>query len=113
MKITVPVEIEDNEAWSRVFGGGWEYCTWWRRERYLEGDWNVAGAVELEIDDPEGEEGQGGITAILRIDDIAKALSILASTHPHLFADFMDEDMDQFSSDAVLQIAMLGEVVYG
>ena len=90
---------------------------WWRTVRFLDGsDWDVPGPVLLGIDDPYSDDKV--VYNIVEYDDIEaaalKAMSTACDACTGLGISISaDMDWDACVSDAVLQIAVLGEVVYG
>lgn len=101
--------------WEVTFGSAAETWTWWRGMRFVEGDWDTPGIVEATIDDPEGD---GGVTALITVEDVAKAIAkinVMKTAHDPCTGEFdmTFENWDACVADAVLQTAVLGEVVYG
>lgn len=108
MEITIT--IDENELWSSVFGSAFEkFGTHWDEVEYLDGtDWDKIGKVRLVAIDEETEERT---EKIIGIEELGKALPI-ANNQVHM--DLFDFDnYDAICGDAVLQVAVLGEVVYG
>ena len=114
---TFPREVLE-EVWQNTFGTGGESFHWWRQVRFIEGDWDVIGRVELVIDDPNDEDGNGRVSKVVGIDEVlAAALAVTASSvdactgKPIVLG--AELDWDACVSDCVMQTAVLGEVVYG
>ena len=105
----VEIEIDEQELWSSVFGSAWEsFGTHWVEAEWLEGDWENIGRVRLVAED----ETDGSRTEkVVGLEEILKALPIANSQVSMDLFDF--EDYDSICGDAVLQVAVLGEVVYG
>ena len=106
--ITVTTWIADDELWSRVFGGGWESMgDWWVSCEWHDGtDWDRPGRVTLRCDD--GDDGTAEATI-----DMAALVAALGKCPPHIVSDVLDDNVDAVSSDFVLQVAVLGECVFG
>jgi len=103
------VTIDGKELWGAVFGSAFEcFGTHWHEVDFLEGDDETPGKVRLVIIDEMTEE----LTEkTVGLEDILKALPIANS---QVSIDLLDyEDYDAVAGDAVLQVAVLGEVVYG
>jgi hypothetical protein len=108
-KIIVPVAIEAEDFWSHILGSAWETWDWWTGVDYLDGsDWDKVGEVKITGWDGE-TEGETLITKTLNIGDLAEAYGkCLAEGYR-----FNLDDFDACDGDAVIQMAMFGEVVYG
>lgn len=109
--------------WSEVFGSGFETWEWWRKITYQRGatweapardaEGNVFGGVSLSIEDPDDEHRTRTrtVTPRLLIEALDKASQKYVDTctgnpiHEHM-------EWDACSGDVVLQIAVLGDVVY-
>ena len=120
LTVTIKVVWDEEritDLWSQVMGGAFEYCSWWREVRYIgEADWDKPGKVTLVIENP-GSTGAKTKRKTIGPKDVVQAL-YTAMERGHRDActgrpitEHMD--WDQCSSDVVLQIAVLGEVVYG
>lgn len=109
---TISLEVDAQELWRSVFGSaptsfGDHYVYW---EYFGETDWDVIGEVEVAMYDGDSDY-DSAITARLNLEDIARALSV-ANQQVHM--DLLDFDQyDAVCADAVLQVAVLGSVVYG
>ena len=103
------LEVDDQELWSAVFGSAWEsFGSHWHEVEYLEGDWDKVGKVRLVAIDENTEETT---EAIIGIDELLKALPI---ANKQVYMDLLDfDEYDSICGDAVLQVCVLGEVVYG
>lgn len=108
---TISFEVDDKELWSTVFGSSpfsFGRGEWFPEAEYLDGaDWETVGQIKIVgIDDDENK-----IEKILGIEDLAKALPI---ANQQVGMDLFDFDSyDCICSDAVLQVAMFGKVIYG
>jgi len=105
----VIIEIDEQELWSAVFGSAWEsFGTHWSECEWLEGDWEHIGKVRLVAKDEVTEEEW---EQVITIDTLLKALPI---ANKQVSMDLFDfDDYDSICGDAVLQVAVLGEVIYG
>ena len=109
-KITIAVEVNKQELWDAVFGSAFEsFGTHWHAVEYLgETDWDKIGQVKLVAID---EVTLLKTEKIVGIEELAKALPI---ANEQVSMDLFDfDDYDAICGDAVLQVAVLGEVVYG
>ncbi len=108
--ITIPLEINKQELWESVFGSAFEsFGTHWHKIKYLgDTDWDVIGQVKLVAID---EVTLLKTEKIVGIEELAQALPI---ANKQVSMDLFDFDnYDAVCGDAVLQVAVLGEVVYG
>lgn len=112
--VSISHAIDADEFWSSVMGSGWETYTWWQSVAYIDdSDWNVPGSVAVTIDNPEGA---GVRKATIDVAVLAAAWNTLvAADHRDACTGrrFDIEDVDACVGDAVMQHAVLGEVVYG
>jgi hypothetical protein len=111
--ITVTKKFSKQELWDAITGAGFYACSWWRKivlnEDKLE--------ATLGIEDPNAiGDYDNYITKTLTIDDIAEACAkVWAGEHYHCFVSRIDDNIDDYDAccaDTILQVAMLGEVVY-
>lgn len=109
--VTITRQISRTDFWSNVMGSINFNFEWWRAVKYLDGaDWNKPGTVQLTIDNGEGKP----YTKKLTTDHLVTAYRyVIAQGYTHCGMEVDIEDMDECSSDMVLQVAMLGDVVYG
>lgn len=106
--VTVPRYIEATELWSNIMGSAFETWDWWLAVVYAEDtDWNIPGRVTLSIADPEQE--RGGLIKTIDLQDMVDAIDKLAMDGTLVNVD----DLDACEGDLILQVAVLGEVVYG
>ena len=105
----ITLEVDDQELWSAVFGSGWEsFGSHWHEVEWLEGNWETVGKVRLVAIDENTEETT---EAVITIDTLLRALPI---ANKQVYMDLFNfEDYDAICGDAVLQVCVLGEVVYG
>lgn len=108
-KVMIQVEIDEDELWSSVFGSEFDsWGLWWIEVDYI-GDtaWDKKGIVFLTCEDGNGKH----IRKAVDIDDIVKALPI---ANGKVNMDLLDLDnYDAICGDAILQVVMLGDVVFG
>jgi hypothetical protein len=110
-EIKVTYRMDDNELWSRIFGAAPESWSWWRSWTWLDGtDWNKAGRVRLGIDDPDYGEGEKVLRSVITMTELVTAIE---KAPAHVQCDLIGDNMDADSADVILQIAVLGEVIYG
>lgn len=109
--------MSKQEIWENAFGTSGETFSWWREVTFLEGDWDVIGRVRLGIEDPEDESRTVtktvGISVVMAAARLAAETCVDACTGRKISVHGEDLDWDACVSDCVLQIAVLGEVVYG
>jgi hypothetical protein len=105
----IEIEIDEKELWSNVFGSAFEsFGNHWYEVEYLSGDWDEIGSVRLGIMDEMTEEVT---SAIVGIDELLAALPI---ANKQTYMDLLNFDnYDAVCGDAILQVAVLGKVVYG
>jgi hypothetical protein len=108
--ITIPLEINKQELWEAVFGSAFEsFGTHWHEIEYL-GDtsWDVIGKVKLTAID---EVSLLKTEKTVGIEELALALP---KANKKVYMDLFDfENYDAICGDAVLQMAVLDDVVYG
>lgn len=111
MKIIKPT---DEALWSGVFGSMFEVNDWWIDVTYLMGDWDVPGKVRLVISNPDDENGT--IIGTLEMDNIRRAFDSLVRQgviNVDCIYSEDDVDLDSIYGDAVVQQALLGDIIYG
>ena len=118
MKVTLTkqssITIDAAELWSGVMGSGWETFPWWQSVRYLEGDWDVPGRVQVSISNPDDPDADIDIIQV-DLDALILAVKIVAAqgyVDACTGADIDWEDIDACVGDLVMQIAVLGEETY-
>jgi hypothetical protein len=108
--IIIPLEINKQELWEAVFGSAFEsFGTHWHEIEYL-GDtsWDVIGQVKLVAID---EVTLLKTEKVVGIEELAQALP---KANKKVYMDLFDfENYDAICGDAVLQMAVLEDVVYG
>jgi hypothetical protein len=108
--IIIPLAVKKQELWEAVFGSAWEsFGTHWHECEYLgDADWEHIGQVRLVAID---EVTLLKTEKVIGIQELANALPI---ANEQVSMDLFDfDDYDAICGDAVLQVAVLGEVVYG
>ena len=120
--INVAKEYDANELWNAVTGSAWETMPWWTRARYnaeSHASWEGGGdpstyAIEVGIDNPE-DEGNS-IYKTVTLADIVEACQKVWSGKWYHCGSKVDENImnyDSCAGDIIMQMVMLGEVVYG
>jgi hypothetical protein len=111
-RILVAIPMDKDDLWSEVFGSGWEHQPWWVECQYLVGDWATNGKVVMHYCDPEDDSVPVQKSDIITIESIADAYSfLLLDDFTHCFGEPLSES-DACTSDAILQIAVFGELLY-
>jgi len=113
--IIVSRSIRADEFWSNIMGSAWESYEWWLELEYLDGaEWDRVGRVRITVLDPSSDTDEA-ITKVIGLPDLIEAwdkalrtCSTLGNSQP-----LNIEDLDAADGDCVLQIAVLGEVIYG
>jgi hypothetical protein len=107
--ITIPLEVKKQELWEAVFGSAFEsFGTHWYSIEFLEGSWDVIGKVRLVAID---ENTLLKTKKVVGIEELALALP---KANKKVYMDLFDfENYDAICGDAVLQMAVLDDVVYG
>lgn len=108
-KIIIGVEMTEQELWEAVFGSSpFSFGSWWKSAEYVgDTEWDVVGSIRVEIENTDGKI----IRKTLDVHDLARALPI---ANKLVWMDLFNFDQyDCICSDAILQVAVLGEVVYG
>lgn len=106
---TITFEVNDQELWEATWGSSaLAWGSWWIDCEFLdEADWDKIGQVKLTIEDVNEKH----VTKVLGLEDIAKALPI---ANQQVYMDLFNfGNYDAICADAILQVAMLGEVIYG
>lgn len=116
--ISMGVEVDPHELWESTFGSSFEQWEWWRSVEYLDGaDWDKPGMVRLGIDDPTGVEDTYTLVVtmprLLQAVEQAVNTCVDACTGQPINVKKGEVDFDACVGDCILQIAVLGEVVYG
>ena len=107
--IIIPVSIDSDFFWSNVLGSGWEDSPWWTSVAYSEGSaWDKVGELVVTGWSAEGED-EPPVVKSLNIGDLAEAFGKCIAKGYRL----NPEDLDSEMGDAVIQMAVYGELVYG
>jgi hypothetical protein len=64
---------------------------------------------KVDVFDAETDEKLGELTQAAML----KGLQLAVDTYPYAFSDLLSENYDAETTDIILQLAVLGEVVYG
>jgi hypothetical protein len=87
------------------------YAPWWHS---IEAEGH---GIRVEVDDPDGEEGKGGMVRILTARQIHDAFNLLAKDDALCCGKDMQQEGYGFGcsedADMILQQATFGEIVYG
>lgn len=118
--LSIEVEVDPEELWSSTFGSGFETWSWWRSVEFLDkADWDNPGKVRLKIADPDHEEFSGKVKQrtvdmdrLLWAVGQAAATCVDACTGEPITLRKGRVDFDACVGDCVLQIAVLGRVMY-
>jgi hypothetical protein len=108
--IIIPLEVKKQELWEAVFGSAfYSFGTHWDEVEYLDGaKWDVIGKVRLVAID---EDTLLKTEKVVGIEELALALP---KANEKVYMDLFDfENYDAICGDAVLQMAVLDDVVYG
>ena len=103
----IVIQVDDNELWSNVFGASVESMGWWLIKFGTYAGWDRPGTVTVTLTDPDTGKVEGRTTVV--VEDLAKAVS---KAHEQGYR-INWSDMDAYDADTVLQIALLGKVVFG
>jgi len=87
---------------------------WYGQKEFFE---NPEWLVKVVYDDPNGEEGNASAAKLIGEEEFQKGLQLMADTYPTShFNDLVSDDggnADAITYDIVLQLVVLGEVIYG
>jgi hypothetical protein len=110
-------EIEASEFWPNVLGAGWESMPWWRKVRYSKGaDWDTCPeGAELIVwaRDPDvlgAKAERYTITLEILVEAFNKAQRECVDACTGLPLDI--DNLDACGSDAIIQTAAFGKVIY-
>lgn len=111
-QILICTTRDKDEVWSDVFGSGYWDIEWIRGVEFVDCSWDKHGTANVTYIDPDGD-GEETTTQSITVIDIANAMSNLTTMGwTHCGGDTFSEP-DVCSTDAVLQVALMGEFVYG
>lgn len=102
--VKVEQQVDSQTLWAEVFGAYPTYWGWTEVHFLAGSDWDKAGEAKVTIIDPEQSRRTVLGEKVLTVQDVAEAVSALG---------FDWAQLDAASSDAILQQAVLGEVVFG
>lgn len=103
------------ERFSAIMGACGTMWSWWLGVEYHGGDWDDPSDITFTVEDPDGD-GDKVIVKRVTPRQIVRALGTACRTIPsmrHIDPYDPDLDLDAGDADCVLQIAVLGDVVYG
>jgi len=106
---TITMQVDDKELWSTVFGASpFSFGDHFLEAEYLDGaTWDTVGRIKVVALDENDKQ----VEKIIGIDDLANALPI---ANKQVYMDLFDfENYDSICADAVMQVAVLGKVIYG
>lgn len=112
-KVLICRAVDKDDLWADVFGGGYEFLPWWRDVTFPNGDWETHGTAVVTVLDPDDPDEQETITKELTVTDLANAWSALTTSGFHHCGNNTLDDADACTSDAVLQQAVFGGIIYG
>lgn len=99
----------ETELWDEVFGSGYEQVSdWIVGERYLSGDWETSGEIRISYLDRHDKVQHKDITEL----DLLLAYNQVVH-YRHCGHTVGEQDIDACAADLILQMALLGEVIYG
>lgn len=105
----ITMQVDDKELWSTVFGARpFSFGDHFIEAEYLDdADWETVGKIKVVALDENDER----VEKIIGVEDLAKALPI---ANKQVYMDLFDfENYDSICADAVMQVAVLGKVIYG
>lgn len=111
MTVIIKREMDDVEFWSSIMGSSEFPHEWWLKIKYHgETDWDKPGTVTVTA---LGEDNEP-VAKTLTIDDLVSAYEAVIDKQYHHCGMKVDIDnMDDCSSDMVLQMAVFGDVICG
>ena len=112
MSVVIKREMDDVEFWSSIMGSSEFPHEWWLKIKYHgEADWDKPGTVTVTGLDGETDEP---VSKTLTIEDLVCAYeAAITKPYYHCGMKVDIDNMDDCSSDIVLQLAVFGDVVYG
>lgn len=81
--------------------------------RYCDYPVNEGGAIFLVVDTGDKKDELYGKEYELGLPEIEKGLKLMQSTRADDFADLMNENEDNDTSDVFVQLCLFGELIYG
>lgn len=79
--------------------------------RHIDYPMSVGGSACLFPRHEEGKEAEKRY--VLDLPALKRGVAILALDHPHIYADWISDNDDAMTGDALVQCAVLGDIVYG
>ncbi|CAH1690124.1 conserved hypothetical protein [Hyphomicrobiales bacterium] len=69
--------------------------------------------AKLRFDDPKKDEGNGAAVREITNKDLQRGLELMATKAPQHFSDMVTDQGDSTTGDVLLQMIVLGDIVYG
>lgn len=114
MQITYTKDIADKDIANLMDSAGRGSRYWCQGAERLEYETMTTGLLNgsraLKLKDVEADTPQ---TYALNLKTIQKGLQLMADKWPKHWADFINEDGDDITGDVFLQLALLGDIIYG
>ena len=109
----IRINIDDAELWGATFGSSGESMPWYQALTFSDGaDWDKPGEATITI----GIEDDEPVTRTVTVGDLADALGrVIARPTYHCgerITHASIEDSDACVADAIMQMAVLGEIRY-
>lgn len=127
LTISIPVPMTKvHDTLISGFEGGANY--WLREDDLLEGFRKPGSKLvwyghkevfsqpfkaKLRYDDPKKEEGNGAAVREITNKDLERGLALMATKAPRHFTDMLTDQGDSTTGDVLLQMILLGDIVYG
>lgn len=113
VEFTVSLDVNAEDLWSSTFGSGWEHGYAWVNCKFLDGaSWEKPGLASLKYRDVNDEDNI--LETTISVKDLARGYSLALKNHfHHCGSPISLDDQDACSSDAILQFAVYGELVFG
>lgn len=126
ISITIPVTIDKTKIESLLISGLEQGIHYWaeigkrfrpkkgkaRDEIYMH-DYVMDGGYIMIVDTESEMQGEGHHEYKLDLAAVEDGLKILAEKYPHHMADIIKENDDMNTADALIQCALLKDIIYG
>lgn len=113
--ITIKHEVQDQDLWDCLVGGGIEYggTAWFRGYKRLEDDWDTVGkfGVYYVTEETIDEDKEVIKMKTITLADGVKALNAIIGNGYHHCGERITTDIDGW--DACVQDLLLQEIIYG
>lgn len=106
---TAELTEAETERYSWIMGSSPTMWSWWVDVEYHGGDWETPSDITFTVDNPDG--GAEPLVKRVTARQIVRALGTAQRTIPAVMG-LTHEDLDASSADCVLQLVVLGDVVY-